>query len=237
MSSNTQSENYQNLKISAFATIISETIMLPITTIKTVYQTSKRNSIFDTAIHIYQTRSIRGFYRSFFASVLSQTTATSIKYVIYSKIKNDDKHLWKNMLCGIFSGFVSCSIVHPINIVKQHQERGLSFLNRLKEHGPRIFYRGYCRALLLSTLLTLSFPIYDYLRTHVNNTTLAAASSSIIITTLLQPIDYLKIRGMAGKNTGLNLYRGYHINLMRSVPHFVITFSIIEFLKERYTIK
>jgi len=53
----------------------------------------------------------------------------------------------------------------------------------------------------------------------------------------MHPVDYLKTRHMAGLNlySGWNpliYYRGLSINLMRIVPHFMITMGVIEWMKE-----
>ena len=220
---------FQKFKCSFMSTLIAESIMLPVTTIKTVYQTTKNKSILHTTRNIYQQRGIKGFYRSAFPSVLSQSISTSTKFMVYSFVKrNNGESLFCNVLSSLLAGIVACSIVHPINVIKQHQERGLSFIERLNVVGPKLFYRGYTRGLLLSMLLTMSFPIYDCCKKYIDSTPLSAAIASIIITTLVQPIDLMKIRGIAAKRGDYKSYRGFHINLMRSVPHFVMTMSFIE---------
>ncbi len=229
---NSSQSPFHKFKNSFLSTIIAESIMLPITTIKTVYQTTKNKSILHTTKNIYQQRGIKGFYRSAFPSILSQSISTSTKFMVYySVVKCGGDNLFCNILSSLLAGIVACSVVHPINVIKQHQERGLSFIERLNVVGPKLFYRGYTKGLLLSILLTLSFPVYDQCKKNIANTFLAAAVASIIITTLVQPIDLLKIRGIAAKRGYYRHYRGFHINLVRSVPHFVITMSFIEYFQ------
>jgi len=54
----------------------------------------------------------------------------------------------------------------------------------------------------------------------------------------MHPVDYLKTRHMAGLKLydGWDprvYYRGLSINLLRIVPHFVVTMVVIEKLKEK----
>ena len=77
----------------------------------------------------------------------------------------------------------------------------------------------------------------DHVRIQADGTRLAALTSTIII----QPLDYLKTRHIYGqslyeggfKNLS-SYYKGLSLNLMRIVPHFMITMLMIEYLKVKY---
>jgi hypothetical protein len=70
------------------------------------------------------------------------------------------------------------------------------------------------------------------------NIMLSSGMAAIIATTIYQPFDYMKTRHLAGHKPVYNwaffktLNKGLKINLLRVVPHFMITMSCTEYFKK-----
>jgi len=242
--------SYKDLTASAIGTSIAEFITLPICTIKTNYQTNLQyKSIVDVAKEIYSMRGLYGFYSASFAAVGLQIISTSTKYSFYNYFrdyrvtaKNDMKN---NIINGVLGGIVSSVAVHWVDVIKIHKQNGLKFLDELKSTGPKIFYRGYSKSLSKSVVLTASlFPLNDYYKSKTNNTLLAAGLSSFTVTSIVHPFDYLKVRHISDQTLYPKFsnipdffkyyYRGVHVNLMRVMPHFMITMLITEKIKKQF---
>lgn len=229
-------------KISTAAACIAEMITLPICAVKTIYQTDlKYKSIRNVASDIYKKQGIRGFYNSSGWAILSQSVSTGTKYSGYSALQKHrntrQNDLQGNMINGMIGGIISTVFVHPIDVLKVHKQNNYNFLNELKLHGPKLFYRGASKSLTKNMLLTsINFPIHDFCKHYTQNTFVAAALASFTTSLIVHPIDYLKVRHISGQDLYPSssvryYYRGFHINLMRIMPHFIITMACIDYFK------
>lgn len=232
---------------SAIGTAVAEIITLPICTIKTNYQTHLHHkSIHHTYKNIMDNLGVYGFYSALHSSLFSQMMSTATKFTFYNYIKKirntEQKDLLNNVINGAIGGIMSSIIVHPIDVCKVHQQNNISFSGELKKIGPSLIYRGYSKSLAKNILLTsLIFPFYDFYTAKFNNFYIATLLSSVTCALILHPIDYLKIRHISGQHLYLNFnnipnyvkyyYRGLHINLLRIIPHFMITMFITEYIK------
>lgn len=239
-----------DLCASSIGTFFAEIITLPICTVKTNYQTNLNyKSIIPVAINIYIRRGIWGFYDSSCAAVASQVISTSSRFTFYNYIKKlrntQQDDLFNNILNGAICGIISSIFLHPIDVVKIHIQNGQSFIKEFQKTGYSLLYRGYSKSftkMLLNTSLIL--PTYDFYYSKFNDHVIAAALSSLTVTTVLHPVDLLKVRQIANQPLYLSFndyysklkyyYRGLHINLMRVVPHFIITMVITEKIKKYY---
>jgi hypothetical protein len=79
------------------------------------------------------------------------------------------------------------------------------------------------------------YPTYDYFYSKTNNNIISSISTTITVGIITQPIDYLKTRYIAGiyNFNILDLYKGFSIMLMRNIPNFLITMSIINYLNNK----
>jgi len=239
----------RDFNISFLATAIAEIVTLPICTVKTNYQTNLAyKSVSDVCRDTFRKRGLWGFYNSSAVALASQTVSTSTKFTSYMYLRSvrniGPRDIFNNMINGMIAGFVSSICVHPIDVIKIHKQTAVKFIPELKKIGPSLFYRGYSKSLGKNIILTsIIFPTYDFYKYYIHHTLLASGLSSITTTLILQPIDYLKIRHISGQKLYLkngsmtdNLkyyYRGFHINLARVIPHFMITMYLIELFKER----
>jgi hypothetical protein len=226
---------------SVVASSVAEIATLPICTIKTNLQNKSQRSIPYIVKSIYDKHGIKGFYNSSLWAVSSQIFSTTTKYVFYRYLQEDVPN---RFLAGGISGFLSSLLTHPLDVIKVHGQMHKSFCLQLYEVGPKIFYRGYSKTLIKSTLGSVFYlPLFDLFEERLHNPGISSVCSAIISCTLLQPIDYMKTRQIFGKHlpkmfsfTGfspLPYFRGLSLNLLRVVPHFYITMSLIKFIENR----
>jgi len=228
--------NLNNLYASLTATAIAEIITLPICTLKTNLQNSNQTSIKKLSLDIYKKHGLKFFYNASFPAIMGQMISTSSKYTIYKFLTTNEKNPIKNKFVnGMIGGIGSSLITHPLDVVKIHMQMKYNFMNILRNEGLKIFYRGYSKTF---TKITISsscfFPIYDTINEKIKNPVIASTLSGFISAIIMHPADYLKTRHISGKPLyqGLNpmiYYKGLSLNLLRIVPHFMITMSLIEY--------
>lgn len=242
--------SYIDLLASCVGTVFAEIITLPICTAKTNYQTNLQyKSMFDVYKNIFKTRGFYGFYSASLPAICSQVVSTSSKFTFYNYIKNyrntQSNDIKNNVVNGAIGGICASMFSHPIDVVKIHQQNNISFMAELKKIGSPLIYRGYSKTLIRSIMVTsLIFPFYDFYKSKFANIFIASALSASTATIFLHPIDILKVRHISGQPLYLNFgnakdnikyyYRGIHINLMRVVPHFIITMFIAEKIKKHF---
>jgi hypothetical protein len=233
---------FKDLFASSTGALIAEFVTLPICSIKTNYQVYNQ-SIPDTAKHIFKTYGVKGFYNASISALFAQVVSTSSKYTFYNMVRDyrqTDKSDYKNNLVnGAISGIFSIIITNPFDVIKNHHQRNVHFLQELKKFGPPIFYRGIfesaSKSLLISTIL---FPTYDLYGSFTDKKWVQAVSTTCTITLISQPLDYIKVRKIANKPIfmGFNIlkyYKGLSLNLMRTIPNFTLTMLIIEKIKDQ----
>jgi hypothetical protein len=220
---------------SAVATGVAEIITLPICTIKTVYQNTDSKSILQTVKHIYNTRGIPGFYKASVPAISSQIFSSSLKYVFYRKLEDENLPHTNKFINGALSGAMASIFTHPIDVIKVHWQMG----DTLPIHSPKIFYRGYSKTITKATVsASLYFPLTDYFKTHTDNIAIASLCSAVISIMVTHPIDYLKTRHIYGLSlfegwNPITYYKGLSLNMARILPHFVIMMTGID-LMEKY---
>jgi hypothetical protein len=238
-------DNFNHIFANSVGVITAEIITLPICTLKTIYQTQldKTLSIKDTAKKIFKERGLRGYYDAKFSAITSQTLSTVSKYGFYQMIKNyrntPQNDIFNNSINGCAGGILGSIISHPVDVLKNYNQRGdYNFLKDVKSNPIKTMYKGYSQTIIKNILLYSSiYPIYDFYKSKIpDKSYITAPLTTLTITMYLQPIDYLKVNIMAGNKVKLNirdLYRGTSLHLMRSIPHFMITMMITEFIYEK----
>lgn len=237
---------YRNVLFSGAATLIAELATLPICTIKTNYQNTSSNSILETIGVIYKRHGIRTFFAASLPAIGAQMLSTASKFTIYEYLKENrflelkDHAMLSSMKNGAISGVISSLMTHPLDVIRVAWQMDVKITPQLRQLGPMLFYRGYSKT--LSKVLVASslfFPIYDRCKKEINSPILASCISAVISTSMMQPIDYMKTRHLSGLNPWngfkvFNYYKGLSLNLIRIVPHFTITMTMIELLKSLF---
>jgi hypothetical protein len=228
---------YKNIIYSSSATAVAEFMTLPICTIKTNFQNIHdmrvKPSIFSVIKDIYSRGGIKPFYAASFPAIGGQIFSTTSKYTLYRYFDSNPDYFIKNkFLNGLTAGVISSIFTHPMDVIKVHMQMG----NKLGSFQH--LYRGYSKTFMkIAISSSIFFPLYDTIKERVENPLLSAGCSGVTACVLMHPVDYLKTRHMAGLGlyegwNPLIYYRGLSINLLRIVPHFMLTMGVIELMKE-----
>ena len=219
----------------SLATSVAEVITFPLCTLKTNYQNSNNVSMANTMRNIWIKRGIVGFYNASGWAITSQILSTTTKYTLYQTLKDV---MPNKFIAGALSGALSTIITHPIDVIKIHYQMHTPVLPELRQNGLQLFYRGYSKSLIKASVGSFCFfPLFDIFNGYTRNASMAAMLSGIVSTTIIQPLDYMKTRQIYGQSffSGWNprpYLKGLSLNLMRVVPHFIITMTLIEYMKQ-----
>lgn len=237
---------FKKIASSAFGTLVAEIFTLPICTIKTVYQNNPQFTTKQTIQYIYQQNGYKSFVQAFAPSILSQMLSTSSKFAFYELIKNHrstKKHdLINNSINGMLGGVLGSVVTHPIDVWRNYKQRNESFINHIKSNHTLIdnnkitikfisktFYAGYGGSLGKNIALYSSlFPLNDFYKSHFDSVFISAPLTTLSVSLLIQPFDYYKAVKMANNSVGKNYFRGFHLMIGRSLPHFLITMYLTE---------
>lgn len=216
---------------------IAEVITLPLCTIKTNNQVYNHKNIKETIRTIINTSGYKGFYQASIPAVTSQVLSTTVKYSIYRYLtikretRKDD--ILQNSVNGLLGGVFGSLATHPVDVWKNYRQRNVSFYNELKIKRYKILYQGYSQNVLKNIMLySILYPTYDYYYSKTNNNIISSIGTTITAGIITQPVDYLKTRYIAGVYDFKinNLYKGFHLMLMRNIPHFMITMGVINYM-------
>lgn len=229
---------FHNLLSSGLATLCAELITLPICTVKSNYQVNEKKGIISTVKEVYKRKGVRSFFSASFPAMGGQIISTSLKYAIYEQLKKENNIQIGTVGNGLISGIASSVVTHPLDVVRVTWQLNKRMSDEVKQEGLKIVYRGYSKSLMkVSVGSMLFFPIYDSIKSKLDHPLLASFSSSIVSTTIMQPLDYMKTRHMAGKSPWSSslkgYFKGFSLNLLRIVPHFTITMTATEFIKRK----
>lgn len=211
----------RDIRDSILANSCAEFLTIPICTIKTNYQIGSHNNILSCIKNIYKSRGIYGFFSASIPSIGSRILFSTSRYTTYNLLERKDNHLSKS-IHSMISGVIISLITHPIDNIKVHMQ-----MNNLKFNH---FYNGY-KWTFLKTLCSGPLFIYTYKFSNQifnDDLIITAISTSIITTTILHPIDYLKIEGIYYPLKKIDhIFKGLSLNLLREVPYFVIFICIL----------
>lgn len=127
-------------------------------------------SMTKTFSHIYHTNSFKGLFVGSYLSLCYVSLTTGISFGIYSKINNFNDYVnidIKN-IAGVSAGFLSKTIVYPLDLIKRRLQMNYSrtfmesFTYIIKNQGFFSLYRGLLPALLKSAPATgMSYFFYE----------------------------------------------------------------------------
>jgi hypothetical protein len=224
----------ENILPSLIGTFCAEILTLPICTIKTVYQSNNNLTVKQTIQQIYKQNNYKGFVNASFPAVISQLLSTSSKYTFYEILKKHrnthTNDLFNNSLNGILSGLAGSILTHPFDVWKNYKQRNETFIIT----NYKSFYKGYSGTVYKNIVLYgCLFPIYDFYKSKTNSVLLSSIATSTTVGIFVQPFDYYKTVKMSGVKYDLvyNFYKGYFLMLSRTIPHFMITMTVTEYLK------
>jgi len=236
---------------SLIGTTCAEVLTLPICTVKTIYQTQTQSKAkpWQIVSELYQTQGIKGFFQASGPAFASQILSTSSKYYLYHTIKDlrqtEPDDFISNSVNGALGGLAGSALSHPFDVWKNHIQRSstLSFKEGLLldlVKSPvitiRTLYSGYSGSIIKNLVLySLLFPVYDFYKLNLPNHFFASIATTLTCSIFTQPVDYYKTVLMSGKKFDgwANPYKGFGLMLSRSIPHFMISMGITDFIKSR----
>lgn len=225
----------EHIVSSVIGTTCAEVLTLPICTVKTIYQTNNSQiSPKQIAFNLYQTHGLKGFFQASIPAIGSQVISTTSKYYLYHKIKEfrqtDPNDLVSNSLNGCLGGLGGSILSHPFDVWKNYSQRSTDLPNL----SIRTLYSGYTGSIAKNIVLySLLFPVYDFYKLNLPNPVIASIATTCTCSLLTQPVDYYKTVLMGGaKFVGWsNPYKGFSLMLSRSIPHFIISMGVTDWIK------
>lgn len=226
----------EHLIASGIGSVCAEIMTLPICTVKTIYQTQTISKLTPLQIitNLHKTKGFKGFFQASTPAITSQVISTSSKYYLYHTIKEyrqtPDSDIISNSINGGLGGLGGSLLSHPFDVWKNHSQRGQQLLNL----QMKTLYSGYSGTIAKNILLySMLFPVYDFYKLHITNPLIASTLTSITCSLITQPLDYYKTVLMSGNTfTGWNNpYKGYSLMLSRTIPHFMISMTITDYIK------
>lgn len=226
----------EHIVSSIIGTICAEILTLPICTVKTIYQTQGSQIFTPRQIiySLYQSHGIKGFFQASIPAIGSQVISTTSKYYLYHKIKElrntDPNDLVSNSLNGCLGGLGGSVLSHPFDVWKNYVQRSTSLPNL----SIKTLYSGYSGSIAKNIVLySLLFPTYDFYKLHLPNQVIASVATTFTCSLVTQPVDYYKTVLMGGKkfNGWTNPYKGFGLMVSRSIPHFIISMGVTDWVK------
>lgn len=221
----------------------AEIITLPICTLKSNYQNTNSNSIVETFKHMtsiarteYNGNYFKVFYRASIPAVTSQVFSTTSKMALYRYFHKYSDNL---VLNGALAGICVSIVTHPFDTIKIRDQIRTKTILDGELNIIKNVYKGYSKT-FAKTIIggMMYFPLYDYIKSLNLSSMQAALLSSTISTCILHPFDYMKTRHCAnlpwfvGYNP-IKYMKGLHVNLLRIVPHFTISMTLIDVLRNK----
>lgn len=241
-------QNYfkHHILIPAFSVGIAELCTLPICSLKSNYQNTNSNSAIHTFKNMtnvakteYNGNYFKVFYRASIPALISQVFSTTSKLALYNFFSHYSDNL---MLNGAISGICVSLITHPFDTIKIRDQLRTSILLFHEKNIIKNLYKGYSKTFVKTTVGgILFFPLFDKIKSLNFSLFQSAFISSVVSTCILHPFDYAKTRQCANLPwfSGYNpivYMKGLHVSLLRIVPHFTISVSLIEYLRKIKTI-
>lgn len=201
------------------AGIVSTIICNPLDTIRVNYQLGNKIK--------WNTNYL---YRGIQYGIVGIPTFWSIYFPMYSRLKNEI-----NMPTA---AYISCctasTFTTPFWVLRQAKQ-----CNKKVSINLSNLYRGIFPTYLINLSFTVQMPIYEYMKSKVENNTfnvfVCAAVSKTVATCIFYPLDTIRARlrdGQIGIYSNVsNYYRGMSIYIIRSLPYHVSVFCTYEYIK------
>ncbi|XP_063263478.1 mitochondrial glycine transporter isoform X3 [Prinia subflava] len=170
----------ENVFLGATARAVSGICMLPVTVVKTRYESGRfgYGSVYGALKSIYQTEGARGMFSGLTATLLRDAPFSGIYLMFYTQTKNLtpqdrlDPVLMPllNFGCGIFAGVLASLVTQPADVIKTHMQLSPQKYHRTsqaiafiyKDFGLVGFFRGSVPRVLRRTLMAaMAWTVYE----------------------------------------------------------------------------
>jgi|TARA_B110000208_G_scaffold27660_1_gene36191 hypothetical protein len=204
------------------AGIVSTLICNPLDTIRINYQLG--NEIKYTTNYLY---------RGLGYSVIGIPVFWSIYFPMYKKLKED--------FSIPVSAYISCctasTFTTPFWVLRQAKQT-----DKKINYSIKSLYNGLLPTYLINLSFTIQMPLYEYMKSNVENNTfnvfICTAVSKTVATCIFYPLDTIRARLRDGQiciySNMTNYYRGMSIYILRSLPYHVSVFCTYEYIKNYF---
>lgn len=170
-------------------------------------------------------------YRGIQYGIIGIPTFWSIYFPMYKKLKNE--------INTPTAAYISCctasTFTTPFWVLRQAAQ-----CNKKINISISNLYSGIFPTYLINLSFTIQMPIYEYIKSKVENNTfnvfVCTAVSKTIATCIFYPLDTIRARlrdGQIGIYSNVsNYYRGISIYILRSLPYHVSVFCTYEYIKK-----
>jgi len=166
-------------------------------------------------------------YRGIGYGIIGIPTFWSIYFPMYKRLKSEvNTPVAAYIACCTASTFTT-----PFWVLRQAKQT-----NKKINMSVSNLYRGIFPTYLINLSFTVQMPLYEYMKSKVENTTfnvfVCAAFSKTIATCIFYPLDTIRARLRDG-HIGIysNYYRGMSIYILRSLPYHISVFCTYEYIK------
>ena len=201
------------------AGIVSTIICNPLDTIRVNYQLG--NKIKWNANYLY---------RGIQYGIIGIPMFWSIYFPMYKRLKSE--------INTAGAAYISCCVAStfttPFWVLRQADQCNKKVTVKLSN-----MYRGLFPTYLINLSFTIQMPLYEYMKSKVENNTfnvfVCTAVSKTLATCIFYPLDTVRVRLRDGR-TGIYLnvskyYRGMSIYIFRSLPYHISVFCTYEYIK------
>eukprot|EP00475_Leptophrys_vorax_P020571 TRINITY_DN2816_c0_g1_i1.p1 TRINITY_DN2816_c0_g1~~TRINITY_DN2816_c0_g1_i1.p1 ORF type:complete len:272 (-),score=79.17 TRINITY_DN2816_c0_g1_i1:137-952(-) len=163
---------------------------------------------------------------------------------------------------AMVAGSVANVVTNPAWVIKTKMSTQpevyptmLTSAKKIYKSGPRVFMSGVGASILGVSHVAVQFPVYEYLKslngdqTGLMGVTAASFGSKLLACGATYPLDVIRAQMQYNGETGAQaalrrtsniwaqaglqgFYRGFNVNMMKSVPATVITLSMYEIFKK-----
>lgn len=199
------------------AGIVSTLICNPLDTIRVNYQLG--NEIKWNTNYLY---------RGIGYGIIGIPVFWSIYFPMYKRLKED--------FSIPVSAYISCctasTFTTPFWVLRQAKQT-----DKKINYSIKSLYNGLLPTYLINLSFTIQMPLYEYMKSKVENNTfnvfVCTAVSKTIATCIFYPLDTIRARLRDGQ-IGIysNYYKGMSIYILRSLPYHVSIFCTFEYIKK-----
>ena len=201
------------------AGIVSTVICNPLDTIRVNYQLGNKIKW-----------NVNYLYRGIQYGIIGIPTFWSIYFPMYKRLKSD--------INTPAAAYISCctasTFTTPFWVLRQADQ-----CNKKININLSSLYMGIFPTYLINLSFTIQMPLYEYMKSKVENNTVnvfvCTAVSKTVATCIFYPLDTIRTRLRDGRG-GIcskvsNYYRGMSIYILRSLPYHVSVFCTYEYIK------
>ncbi|XP_031574117.1 mitochondrial glycine transporter-like [Actinia tenebrosa] len=170
----------QSIALGASARSVAGICLLPITVVKTRYESGKFNykNMQDAFVSIWRSEGSKGLYSGLLATVARDAPFSGLYLMFYTQIKRRARDLLQvrdlssrqNFTCGLIAGFLSSIVTQPADVVKtrlqlnpyKYASNKDAVLCILKDNGVEGLFRGLIpRTIRRAFMAAMAWTVYE----------------------------------------------------------------------------